>query len=319
MTNALGTGQYAVTTMKPGKKYKLRLINTSVDNHFILSLDNHVFTVIAADFTAIEPYNTTSIFIAIGQRYDVVINADQEIGNYWFRAQVPVVTPDCGRNANNGNIMSIFHYKGANLTNPTTTGWNYTQRCSDENIVPYWTTDIPEQSLDASEVLGSSIQISQTASGGTQVNWALDTSPIYVDWSNPTLQSIYQGNDSFPDNLKIIELPPEGEVSHIHARRAFGKFQSTDNNIVGLLDRPRSLRQPRQHLHPASHPPPRPRLLHPRLWHRHVLVRHQHPQLRQSTPSRHRHASGCRLAGCCVRGRQSRCLAHALSYRLALG
>jgi hypothetical protein len=42
MLNPSGTGgAYNKVTLTAGKKYRLRLINTSVDNHFRVSLDNH--------------------------------------------------------------------------------------------------------------------------------------------------------------------------------------------------------------------------------------------------------------------------------------
>jgi hypothetical protein len=48
-----GAGSYARTTLTPGKRHRLRLVNTAVDNHFVVSLDNHQFQVIAADFVPI--------------------------------------------------------------------------------------------------------------------------------------------------------------------------------------------------------------------------------------------------------------------------
>jgi FtsP/CotA-like multicopper oxidase with cupredoxin domain len=50
----------------PGKKHRIRLINMSTDSHFKFSIDQHVLTVQAADFVAIEPYQTTVLNIFIG-------------------------------------------------------------------------------------------------------------------------------------------------------------------------------------------------------------------------------------------------------------
>jgi laccase len=113
-------GTYAKTNITATKKYRLRLINTSVDNMFQVSLDGHDFEVIAADFVPIKPFNTTWLFIGIGQRYDVVIRANQPPGNYWFRAQIP--SGLCGSNTLSlaGNIKSIFSYSTAtNSSEPT--------------------------------------------------------------------------------------------------------------------------------------------------------------------------------------------------------
>lgn len=50
-----------------GRRYLLRLINTSLDTTFIFSIDGHKLTVIGADFVPIEPYDTSSVLVAIGQ------------------------------------------------------------------------------------------------------------------------------------------------------------------------------------------------------------------------------------------------------------
>lgn len=51
-----------------GKKYLIRIINTSLDTDYIFSLDNHNLTVISSDFVPITPYDkVTNIAVAIGQ------------------------------------------------------------------------------------------------------------------------------------------------------------------------------------------------------------------------------------------------------------
>jgi FtsP/CotA-like multicopper oxidase with cupredoxin domain len=68
MVNSTGGGHYLSTVLEKGKKYRLRLINTSIDNYFKVHLDNHKIKVIAADFVPIVPYETDWLFIAIGNR-----------------------------------------------------------------------------------------------------------------------------------------------------------------------------------------------------------------------------------------------------------
>jgi FtsP/CotA-like multicopper oxidase with cupredoxin domain len=60
------TGQFSEFVFKPGKKYRLRLINSSTDQHFKFSIDQHTMTVQAADFVAVKPYTQTVLNIAIG-------------------------------------------------------------------------------------------------------------------------------------------------------------------------------------------------------------------------------------------------------------
>lgn len=54
---------------KQGKKYLLRLINTSVDTTFVFLIDNHNFTVITSDFVPIHPYTADHVVVGIGKNY----------------------------------------------------------------------------------------------------------------------------------------------------------------------------------------------------------------------------------------------------------
>ena len=59
-------GEYTEFIFQPGKKFRMRIINTSTVGHFKFSIDQHTMTVQAADFTAVQPYNQTVLNIAIG-------------------------------------------------------------------------------------------------------------------------------------------------------------------------------------------------------------------------------------------------------------
>jgi len=56
------------------------------------------------------------VLISSGQRYDVIINANQTAGNYWFRAD-----PEAACLSFAGGVgRSIFTYQGQTVANPTT-------------------------------------------------------------------------------------------------------------------------------------------------------------------------------------------------------
>lgn len=91
---------YNITFAKPGKgqsnkKYHLRIINTSFLRTFVFSIDNHKLQIFGADFVPIQPYSKTSLLIGVGQRYDVIVEADPLVykgtsplptdGNHWIR------------------------------------------------------------------------------------------------------------------------------------------------------------------------------------------------------------------------------------------
>jgi FtsP/CotA-like multicopper oxidase with cupredoxin domain len=57
-----------------GKKYRLRLINTSAEGIQKFTIDGHNFTVIANDFVPIKPYTTNVITLGVAQRSDIVVS-----------------------------------------------------------------------------------------------------------------------------------------------------------------------------------------------------------------------------------------------------
>jgi FtsP/CotA-like multicopper oxidase with cupredoxin domain len=90
--NANGDGQYARVRLKKDKRHPLRIINTSVDNAFQVSLVNHQFTVVATDLMPVNAFTTSGLFVAVGQRYDVTIDASQDAGNCYGRCDCRLIS-----------------------------------------------------------------------------------------------------------------------------------------------------------------------------------------------------------------------------------
>ena len=139
----------------------------------------------------------------LGQRYDVIIDANQPVQNYWLRVGTGGGACD-GPNANDANIRSIFHYNGANSGNPTnSTGSTLPTGCYDEtNIVPVVETSVPR---DLPKKLA--LTFTQTAAKNNLVQWNIDGSPILVDFLRPTLQNVINGNSTYnvAENVYHIE------------------------------------------------------------------------------------------------------------------
>lgn len=208
-------GSYYTTSITQGKKYRIRLINISVDDHFMVSLDNHPFTVITSDFVPIVPYTTDWLFIGIGQRYDVIIDANQTIDNYWFRAEVQDQA-GCGSNANNGNIKSIFSYSGAASGDPSSSATDYTQRCTDEtSLVPYWDSYVSTSPLSADQfgILDTVLNVGVNTDNQSIVTWGLNLTGLDVEWDDPIREYVLTGNTSYPTTEMLIELPNANQVS----------------------------------------------------------------------------------------------------------
>ena len=228
MKRAEGIGSYLVTKVTKGKRFRLRLINTGVDQHFHISIDQHNFTVITSDFVPVKPYVATSVSLFIGQRADIILTANQAIGNYWLRADIG----DCGRNAYAGKILSIIRYDGAAIADPTQNATELVNKptgCVDEVVRPYVNNTVPNDQFTAAvQDITLDFNTTTTSSGGALVQWLIDGSPMVVDWSNPTLGDAIAGNTTFEDNDNVIEIVQTANAW------TFWVIQTTQGGFVNL-------------------------------------------------------------------------------------
>jgi iron transport multicopper oxidase len=88
----------------------------SCDPNFLFSIDGHNLTVIEADGQLTEPLVVDQLQIFAGQRYSVVLIADQRVDNYWMRSlpNLPNASYVGGTNS------AILRYRGAPDADPTT-------------------------------------------------------------------------------------------------------------------------------------------------------------------------------------------------------
>src|SRR5262249_10367105 len=86
------------TTIRAGTTVRLRLISHSTFMSFWFSIDNHTLTIVEIDGVPIRPItNQRGVYVNIGQRYSVLVTADQALGTYTMRATLPQTcfTPYC--------------------------------------------------------------------------------------------------------------------------------------------------------------------------------------------------------------------------------
>jgi FtsP/CotA-like multicopper oxidase with cupredoxin domain len=195
-------GQKFEMNFTPGKKHRIRLVNMSTDSHFKFSIDEHVLTVQAADFVAITPYQTTVLNIFIGQRYDLVVEANQAVGNYWMRL---VATAGCS-NVVNKDLTAIIRYNGADSSaDPTSTAYvPPNEICEDETeLVPVVVRNAGPFSY------GNSMDISIDQADLTNFGFFrfdINGSSFRIDWSDPTLLLVDNHDPSYPTDYNVLEL-----------------------------------------------------------------------------------------------------------------
>ncbi|KAG1721403.1 laccase [Suillus lakei] len=122
--------ELAVVDVEYGKRYRLRVIGMSCDPNFIFSIDGHDLTVIEADGQLTEPLLVDSIQILAGQRYSVVLNANQPVDNYWIRA----LPNTAGSTFDGGQNMAILRYQDAPVAEPTTNQTTSTMPLLETNL-----------------------------------------------------------------------------------------------------------------------------------------------------------------------------------------
>ncbi|PHH91578.1 hypothetical protein CDD83_11114 [Cordyceps sp. RAO-2017] len=71
-----------------GKVHRLRLINAGAEGLQRFSIDGHKMTVIANDIVPVEPFETEVVTLGIGQRTDVLVEANGELDSYWMRSNM---------------------------------------------------------------------------------------------------------------------------------------------------------------------------------------------------------------------------------------
>ncbi|KAI8964489.1 putative multicopper oxidase [Daldinia sp. FL1419] len=183
-----------------GTSYRIRIINGAIDTHFKFTIDNHTMQVIATDLVPIQPYEATVINVAIAQRYDIIVTADQAstADDFWIRA---IPQSACSENDSEDNIRGILSYTGT-VSTPNTTGYDYIDSCSDEtdNIVPYHSKTVGDTSSVTNEVAGIT-----TLNG--LFRWTLNSTSMLVDWENPTLLQVINEETNFEVDDSVLQLP----------------------------------------------------------------------------------------------------------------
>ncbi len=81
-------------TVAPNKRYRLRLISVSCNAAFQFSIDGHNFTIIETDGINLQPVTANSLLIFAAQRFSIILETNQPVGNYGFGLIPMLAIPD---------------------------------------------------------------------------------------------------------------------------------------------------------------------------------------------------------------------------------
>lgn len=221
-------------TDKPRRpiRYLLRLINTSFDSTFVFSIDNHWLQIVTADFVPIEPYFNTSVLIGIGQRYNVIVEANPlggdsnpvpDDGNFWIRTWV---ADRCGIKPGGPGYekTGILRYDHDSPALPTSQPWaKISKACSDEtytSLRPKIPWSVGKAANAKFDDFGEQFNVTLNTTAKNTPPFAhyplaafslqrsgnapTDFTPLQIDYSDPTLMHLGESSDKFPSKWVVI-------------------------------------------------------------------------------------------------------------------
>lgn len=137
----------AVVEVKKGETVRLRVINGSSTYALRFQVDGHPLTVIATDGAPMQPVEVDNLVLAVGERFDVLLKADQE-GAHWIR----VATLD------NKEALAVLRYAGSGAAEPepSPVRWG-DRRLTPDQMRSRGPVELPEKPRDVPLLLGGSM------------------------------------------------------------------------------------------------------------------------------------------------------------------
>ncbi|KAJ5322153.1 Multicopper oxidase [Penicillium brevicompactum] len=249
-TNA--TGKRFQMKVNQGSSYRLRIVNSAVDTHFKFMIDNHTLTVIGMDFVPIKPYQAEYVDIGMGQRYDLIVTANQRrvSDSFWIRA---IPQEACSENASPDNIKGIMYY-GNQPRTPTTSPFSFNDSCIDNPA----TSLVPQVPKTVSAADWSDMtDVTVGRNSANLFRWYLNSTTMQVLWEDPTLLQLYNSasTPNFTASSGVIELPhahewvylmintsiPVAHPIHLHGHDFFVLAQGSNpwDGVVHTANPPR--------------------------------------------------------------------------------
>ncbi|KAK7911901.1 hypothetical protein PG985_014382 [Apiospora marii] len=196
------TGSHNALSLVEGQSHRLRLVNSALDTFFKFSIDNHTLTVIAMDLVPIEPFTTDVLNIGIGQRYDVVITANQQAvaNKFWLRA-----TPQsaCSDITDPDNIRGIVYYGDKTDGEPTTLAHGFEDSCVDMDqslLVPHNKATVGPNAWQST----NTVEVGSNDDG--MFRWFINSTTMIVHWGNPTVLQVHNNESEFAESNAVLQV-----------------------------------------------------------------------------------------------------------------
>ncbi|KAI1438510.1 multicopper oxidase [Xylaria sp. CBS 124048] len=215
----LTKGSYYETVVTPGKKHLLKLINGGVGSGFVFSIDGHNMTVIANDLVPVEPLTVESLVIDIGQRYDVIVEANQPAQDYWIRTTPATGCSGFSTTNPPDNRTGILRYNARSTALPATkqqAGLDFT--CRDVSpallnpVVP-WMHPQNNVTKDTFHVgLQNETDLALGPPGFPYAHWFMGDQPLWLNFSKPTILNV----ESSLTNPNYTVVPEDFDKGYVY-------------------------------------------------------------------------------------------------------
>ncbi|KAF8919352.1 laccase [Mucidula mucida] len=208
----------AIVNVEHGKRYRLRLVSISCDVRYTFSVDGHDLSVIEADAVNHQPVTVNSITLLAGQRYSVILNANQTIGNYWIRSN-----PSSNHYTGfaHGINTAILRYSGAPVADPRTSIQTNTVALTEDALHPLESPGAPGAPTPG----GADVVVMNMTLGYSNGRFTVN-GVSYIPPTIPVLLQILSGKQTAQDLLpsgSVYTLPPNKviELNLIGANHPF--------------------------------------------------------------------------------------------------
>lgn len=101
-----------------GKTYLVRIINAALQDILFFGIAKHKITVVGTDASYTKPLKTDYIAISPGQTIDVLLEANQPLGDYYMAAKV--YSSANGVDYDNTTATALLHYNGNDVNSSST-------------------------------------------------------------------------------------------------------------------------------------------------------------------------------------------------------
>ncbi|MCJ1286660.1 hypothetical protein MMC26_006006 [Xylographa opegraphella] len=193
-----------------GKTHRLRLINAGAAGQQFFSIDDHEMTVIANDYVPLEPYTTTTVFLGVGQRTDVVVRATGNANqSYWMRSNISTI---CNLPLQ-PLAMAEIHYEEADSTkHPTTQSWPYTDdgQCANDDLsltTPYYAI-----TPDPNPAITFEVLVDEVINATGHLEWRMNHQAFHGDYNSPLLLLAQEKNQTYDPEWNVVQPGENGTV-----------------------------------------------------------------------------------------------------------